>query len=88
MRGSFGFGAAGGAGAFGAAQKCYTCGRPGKLVSSPYIPLAYLSGHIARMCPGAGGGFRGGFAGGRGGFGGFNARPRVTTNPDGTPVKC
>ena len=46
-------------------------------------PLSLIPGHIARMCPAAGG-FRGGF----GGRGGFAARPRATSNPDGTPVKC
>jgi cellular nucleic acid-binding protein len=93
MRGSFGFGPGAGAGpgAFAGAQKCYQCGRPGEPTITPRCRVHLAdssSGHIARMCPGVGGGFRGGFAP-RGGFaGGFNARPRQTTNPDGTPVKC
>lgn len=72
-RQSFGPGPGGFAGAPG--QKCYQCGR---------------FGHIARAChAGAGAGF--GFRGARGGFGGpagFNARPRVNVNADGSPVKC
>lgn len=41
------------------------------------------TGHIARMCPQAGG-FRGGFAG----RGGFPSRPRPPMTADGAPVKC
>ena len=47
------------------------------------LRCSHSPGHIARMCPAAGG-FRGGF----GGRGGFVYRPRVNVNPDGTPVKC
>lgn len=93
------FGPAAGAGAPG--QRCYTCGRFGKSCYRESVCVVVdTSGHIARACPGVGGGFgggfagRGGFGGARGGFGGgfggggFPPRPRMTANPDGTPVRC
>ncbi|WVQ73136.1 hypothetical protein IAR50_002700 [Cryptococcus sp. DSM 104548] len=63
-------------------RQCYACGGVGHVKTQCVSAFRGVRGGRGGFGP------RGGFAG-RGAFGGgFGARPRPTTNPDGSPITC